>query len=70
MSFLGNSVAFKKYLEIIEWRIHNYAERSLFNPTKDKTYDQGYADGMRTVLVDFKRITEAYKKRTKELKEK
>ena len=63
LSELGNSEAFKRYTEIIEWRIHNFAEQSLFNPTVGKTYDQGFADGQRVLLVDFKKIKEAFKKR-------
>jgi len=61
LAFLGNSEAFKVYKDIIEWRIHNLAEQSLFNP-QPGTYDQGYSDGLRQLLKDFRKIQEDYQK--------
>lgn len=50
---------FKKYMDIVTWRIHNGAEVALFKPRKG-TYDQGFADGMRTLLTDFNKIKKRY----------
>lgn len=62
LSMLSNNIAFQKYKEILEFKIHNQAERALFFPKKG-TYDQGFADGQRSLLIDFKKIEEASKKR-------
>jgi len=64
LNSLASQSAFKLYEQIVEWRCHNICETSLFRP-HEGTYDQGYIDGMRKILIDFKKIREDYKKKGK-----
>jgi hypothetical protein len=56
---LGKNVAFKKYLQIIEWRIHNLTEQILLDPKEANNISQRI-EGMRMILLDFKRIQKKY----------
>jgi len=57
--------AFQKYRSIIEWRIHNVAEQLLRKP-KEQRYFEGFVDGLRVILQDFRRVRELAEKRKKE----
>jgi len=53
------SDGFGAYKTIMEWRIHNVAERALLSP-KMSDYFSGYIEGLRMVLKDKKRIEKLY----------
>ena len=70
LSSMSLTEGFKLYKDIVEWRAHNYAVRSL-GDRKRVEYNEGFVDGMRLILKDFKKIQGDYKiKRDKQLKEK
>ena len=61
-ALLGKNPAFKLYLEIIEWRIHNLGERSGLRP-KEAQKNAMMIEAFRLVLQDFKKIDKLFKQR-------
>lgn len=59
---MGKFPAFKLYLDIIEWRVHNLGERSGVRP-KEAAENAQMIKAFRMVLQDFKKINEKFKQR-------